>query len=209
MANESDRDSDTERRKRIEELKRQADELTGGEMTTWEADDCPDEISEEFWKQVVAYEQAPRTTHFKQLEAAGVELPAPETMDGPELKAKLWEVIYKLESMRVFLEQTNHLSDQELYTALWTDVLREETMDFSFGENSAWHIDMLGSYGDDETFLYLKYYATEEHRRKWLQDFPDYTMPAHEDPPHDRDADLPQSFLNEMLEQSEQGETLN
>lgn len=204
MANRSERDNDGERRKRIDDLKRQADELTGGEMTSWESEDCPDEISEEFWRNVVAYEQAPRTTHFKQLEEAGVALPAPETMDDPELRAKLWEVIYKLASTRVFFEQTNHLGDRELYTALWTKVLREETMDFSFGDNSAWRIDLLGSYGVEETCLYMKYYAKEERRREWLADFPDYEMPAHEDPPYDRDDDLPQGFLTELFEQSDE-----
>jgi hypothetical protein len=39
----------------------------------------------------------------------------------------------------------------------------------------------------------LKYYADEDARRDWLKDFPDYDMPVHENPPYDRDRDLPQA----------------
>lgn len=37
----------------------------------------------------------------------------------------------------------------------------------------------------------MKYYADEETRRQWKNDFPDYEMPEHEDPPYDRDRLLP------------------
>ena len=43
-----------------------------------------------------------------------------------------------------------------------------------------------------DTYLYLKYYADEDWRAAWLADFPDYDMPAHENPLHDRDHRLPQ-----------------
>ena len=44
----------------------------------------------------------------------------------------------------------------------------------------------------DGHYLYLKYYADEDWRAAWLADFPDYDMPAHENPPHDRDHRMPQ-----------------
>ena len=118
---------DPERKKRIDELKRQADELAGGEMAGWKSDDLSPEMEEDFLQGVVAYESAPWTTHYQQLEEADVELPDPATMDDEKLTAKLWEVIEALARMRVFLQSTNHLSDRELYTELSGDVLREET----------------------------------------------------------------------------------
>jgi hypothetical protein len=38
----------------------------------------------------------------------------------------------------------------------------------------------------------MKYYADEEWRRQFQEEFPDFQMPEHEDPPYDRDRLLPQ-----------------
>ncbi len=182
---------DPDRRKRIDELKRQADELAGGEMVSWKSDDLSPEIEEDFLQSVIAYESAPLTTHYQQLEDAGVELPDPATMDDEKLTAKLWEVIEALARMRVFLESTNHLSDRELYTLLWSEELREEIPAMVFDEYSAWHIDVIGSGSEEDTYIWMKYYADERRRRQWMKDFPDYEMPDHEDPSFDRDRHLP------------------
>ena len=182
---------DPKRQKRIEDLKRQAAELTGGEMASWKSDDLTPELEEEFLKGVVAYESAPWTTHYQQLEEAGVELSDPDTMDDENLTARLWEVIEALARKRVFIESTNHLNDRELYTLLWSDELREEIPDMVFDEYSAWHIDLIGSGSDEDSYLWMKYYADEQTRRQWMKDWPDYEMPEHEDPPYDRDRHLP------------------
>ena len=179
---------------RIEALKRRAHELSGGKMVTGGLDDYPSEVPEEveesFWKHVVDYEEAPWTTNFQQLENAGVSLPAPESLTDEELTAKLWEVIQKLALLRVFISQTDHLSDRELYTHLWTDSLREETKAMGMA-GGAWHIEMLGSYSGEDMQLFLKYYADEDWRRQWHKDFPKDPIPPHEDPPYDRDRLLP------------------
>ena len=39
--------------------------------------------------------------------------------------------------------------------------------------------------------LYLKYYADDDFRRQWHNDWPSDPIPAHEDPPYDRDRLLP------------------
>jgi hypothetical protein len=184
-------ESDSDRQKRIEELKRRAQELAGGAMKTGEFEECPPDVEEGFWKHVVAYEEAPWTTHFQQLEKSSVSLPAPEALNDQELTAKLWEVINKLAELRVFLDDTDHLSDRELYTKLWGDALREETKDMLLDEDSACHIQMLGSGSEEDMQLYLKYYADEAWRNHWREDFPDDPVPDHEDPPYDRDRLLP------------------
>ena len=180
---------------RIEALKRQAEELCGGQMEVGSLDDypaeVPAEVEEAFWKHVVDYEEAPWTTHFQQLENAGVSLPPPDSLKDEELTAKLWEIIQKLALLHVFIEQTDHLSDRELYTHLWTDSLREETKALPLDANSACHIQMLGSGSEEDNLLYLKYYADETSRRHWQEDFPNDPIPRHEDPPYDRDRLLP------------------
>lgn len=181
----------------IEALKRRAAELNGGQMLVGAVDDCPAEMEEDFWKYVVDYEEAPWTTHFQQLESAGVSLPAPDSLNDEELTAKLWEIIQKLALLRVFISQTDHLSDRELYTHLWTESLREETKAMPMDASSAWHIEMLGSWSEEDTQLYLKYYADEEWRRQWHKDWPKYPIPEHEDLAYDRDRLLPKADYGE------------
>jgi hypothetical protein len=177
---------------RIEALKQRAEELSGGQMEVGSLDDdYPVETEEAFWKYVVDYEEAPWTTNFQQLENAGVSLPPPDSLKDEELTAKLWEIIQKLALLHVFIEQTDHLNDRELYTHLWTDSLREETKALPLAAGSAHHIQLLGSCSEEDMHLYLKYYADEDFRRQWHKDWPKDPIPMHEDPPYDRDRLLP------------------
>src|SRR5438046_2623794 len=100
---------------RINELKHQAEELAGGQMTSWESEGCPPDMAESFWQRVVDYESGPFISDFDRLIEAGVELPEPDSMTDDVLSAKLWEVIERLAELRVFLTSTDHLSDRELY----------------------------------------------------------------------------------------------
>ena len=192
MGMQDSEEDDLKREKRIAELKRQAGELAGGKMVEGEMDETPPEVAEQFWEQVVAYEKAPWTTNFKQLEESGMELPAPETLNDEKLTKKLWEVIQGLALLRVFLDETDHLSDRELYTELWSDMLREEVKAMPPDPDGAYHLSPLGGCSEEDIQLQMKYYADEEWRRRWQKDFPDFVMPKHEDPPYDRDRFLPQ-----------------
>jgi hypothetical protein len=189
--NQRDRHDDRGQEERIHALKQQAEQAATGKMTAWESDTLSPDQREQFWRRVVEYESAAWTTDFQQLTEAGLELPDPDAMQDGELTSKLWELIDALAAKRVFLGQTNHLSDRELYTLLWRDVLREENPVLPDYPGSASHVDLLGGGSETDTYLYLKYYAEEDFRQKWLADFPDDKMPAHENPPYDRDRHLP------------------
>ena len=201
MGSKDSDEDDVEREKKIAELKRQAEELAGGKMVEGEMDETPPEVAEQFLEQVVAYEKAPWTTNFKQLKESGMELPAPETLNDEQITKKLWEVIRGLALLRVFLDETDHLSDRELYTELWSDMLREEVKAIPPDPDGAYHLSPLGGCSEEDMQLQMKYYADENWRRQWQRDFPDFVMPEHKHPPYDRDRFLPQPNYGSASEQ--------
>jgi hypothetical protein len=156
------------------------------------ADDCPEEIAEQFKNYVEAFEQANCRQPFEVLLDSGISLPLASDLSETELSAKLGEVINALSLLAIYLESTDHLSDRELYTLLCEDVLREETV-FQSGDrmNMNCHIDLVSSGSKADTDLYLKYYADDDDRAFWLKQFPDDVLPSQEPLPFDRDRQLP------------------
>ena len=182
---------DADRQEHIRELQRRAEEFVGGELSFFESEEISQELREQFWDSVVAFEKTEWITSFDLLVQGGMELPAPEELADSQLTAKLWEVIRGLAMLRMFLYNTDHLSDRELYEELWHEVLREENPAMPVNENSACHIDLVSSGSEEDNELYLRYYADEEDRQLWAKDWPNDVMPKHEAPSYDRDRHLP------------------
>jgi hypothetical protein len=181
-----------EHERRIESLRKKVNELAGSEAVQG-INETPPEVAEGFLNYIAAWEEAPDVTHFKQLESAGVSLPAPETLNDNDLTLKLWEVIDKLAYYRAYLHETNHLSDRALYTLLWEEILPGETKDLSLVAGTNCQIPLLGSGSEEDNELYLRFYADDEFRRQWEKDFPEEALPEHKEPPYDRDRFLPQA----------------
>ena len=182
---------DTGGLERIRDLQRRAEAFVSGELSLFESEEMSQGLREQFLEYVEAFDEAQWITSFELLEQGGMELPAPEELDDSQLTAKLWEVIRGLAMLRMFLYSTDHLSDRELYKALWHELLREENPVMPINEDSACHIDLVSSGSEEDNELYLRYYADEEARREWAQDWPNDAMPTHETPPYDRDRHLP------------------
>jgi len=177
---------------RIAKLREEIRKLGGSAMSL---EDLPADMEEEFLRHVLEYETAEPISLFRMLESAGLELPSPESLTEVDVTTKLTETIERMASLGAYLLHTNHLSDLALYEYLYNDGLREEAVLFPENPGYAYMIDLTGSGSEEDNHVYLKYYADEKQRQQWALDWPDDTMPEHEDPPFDRDRHLPQSTV--------------
>lgn len=184
---------DVDREIRIEKMKRELDEIADGKMICGGFGSLPSEIEEMFLEQVLAFERAELDTNFNRLVQRGIVMPPTAELDDGSLREKLAEIIFELAQMRCFLENTDHLGDRQLHEWLWRIGLREATADLSNLPDGAWHVSPIGACREEDTAIWLKYYADEEDRRRWHHDFPDDPIPEHESPPFDRDRHLPRS----------------
>lgn len=173
---------------RIERLKQRAAELSGGDMTTLEKEEAPADVIEQFWRNVVQFEE--REQGLGGVGLPPVQFPDPDSLSDEELEKVLWEKIEELAERRFYLEQTDHLSDRELYEHLCDPEIRDLTSQARLpGESFHW--DILGSYSEEDIQLYLRYYADDDTREEWKQDWPKEEIPPKQDPPYDRDSRLP------------------
>ena len=190
-----DDEADVDREIRIEKMRRELDELAGGSVISGGFGDVPPTIEEAFLSRACAFERAELDTNFNRLVQHGIAMEPPDELDDAMLSARLQDMLPVLEDMHCFVEHTDHLSDRELYTWLWADGLREETPDLA-ELGGAWHTSPIGSCDDKDTVIFLKYYANEDERRRWHEQFPDDVLPPHQPLPYDRDRNLPRPKIS-------------
>jgi hypothetical protein len=186
-----DEEAEIDRQIRIEKMKKELDQIAGGKIISGAFGPTPSVIEEAFLEQALAFERAELDTNFNRLVKGGVAMVPPAELDDPALSAKLWEVIRELGKMRCFLHDTDHFNDRELYDWLWSTGLRDETVDHSGMPEAAWHSSPIGACTDEDTAIWLKYYADEKESKRWHLDFPRDPLAEHRAPPFDRDRHLP------------------
>ena len=180
---------DIDREIRIEKMKRELDDLADGSMISGGFGEVSREIEETFLTRICEFEKATWDTNFNRLVQRGVEMIPPAELDETSLYAKLHDVLRVLAEVGCFLENTDHLSDRELYTWLWAEGLREETPDLS-QLGGAWHISPIGGCDEHDMAIFLKYYGGEKERRQWQEEFPSDALPPRCPLPYDRDRNL-------------------
>jgi hypothetical protein len=181
---------DVDREIRIEKMKHELDDLADGSTISGGFGEVSPELEEAFLTRICEFEKAAWDTNFNRLVQCGVEMIPPTDIDETSLCAKLHDVLRALAEVRCFLENTDHLSDRELYVWLWAAALREETPDLS-QLGGAWHISPIGGCDEHDIAIFLKYYASEKERRQWQEEFPSDTLPPRCPLPYNRDRNLP------------------
>ena len=131
-----------------------------------------------------------RESHVDQLRDCGIQIPRPESLDDAALGEKLWEVIHALAEQRIVLYSTDHLSDRALYSVLVDEILAQPFEPLFDGARCR-IVDCVHDGSIEGSRNYLRYYAEEETRQQWLDDFWLEPMPPSEPLPYDRDRHLP------------------
>ena len=141
--------------------------------------------------QIEKYESAKLDTPFNRLLQEGFDFPDARGLTDAQLSAKLPELFTRMAAQGIYLCNTDHLSDRELYNFLREDALREEVPEFTGKPEENWVIDTLDLFDPKDEKLYYKYYADDEDRAEYLKDYPGKRLPPKEKPPYDRDKSLP------------------
>jgi len=187
------RSREQKRKQHIQEMKEQYKRYMGSSEPPFFGQFKSLKQEEEFLENILFMEGVAEQPLFDLIEASGVQLPPSEALDDANLQSKLWEVINNMAHLGHYLSRTDHLSDRQLYEVLWMHILREPTSVCPDNPNASCHIDILGGCSDEDLQLHLKYYADEEERLYWADQFPEDIIPPHEPLPYDRDRLLPAS----------------
>ncbi len=152
------------------------------------------EISDELLRCLVRQGSPHATLPSRFLARCGFELHATDELSTDEqLSSELWKLIWIMALLRLFLEQTDHLSDRDLYRFLTEDALLQPTV-FVPGEHNPpfYTIDPLGAGSSDDHRLLLTYYGDTldpELKSDLQAEFPEPITPKPR--PFDRDRFLP------------------
>ncbi len=119
------------------------------------------------------------------LKKKGLRFKQSAKLSDQELSSALKTLVDACAGISLFFEQTDHLSDRELYRLILTEVLPSE---FEIGGGD-WDVHDF-AHGQDEGSLeaFLTYYADDQEREIWGLDM---SLPARLPRPYDRDRTLP------------------
>lgn len=181
-----------DQQQRIARLKSRARELAGGRLVCGESSEIDADLLEQFWAGVVAFESASKRPLTQLLAKSGFDLPPTRQLTGPALRRTLRALIRRLAEWRYYLVHTDHLSDRDLYTLLREDVLTQPDNELPPETEASMIFDLaMFDRGLPPGTTFLRYYADQQMRRDMATELAPDKLPAHSDPPFDRDRRLP------------------
>ncbi len=135
----------------------------------------------EFLASMLAWERAP-VLPIGQWFQPELVLPRPDTLSDEQLNAQLWKTIQKLYDIRIVLDFTDHLSDRQVYTLIYRDILPSPEKKIDLPKNFLhWHcLD-----DTDEPETWLRYYASKQERSDWFAET-GLPLPRSQRPPFPR-----------------------
>lgn len=141
----------------------------------------PITVENEFLASMLAWERAPVLPIYRWF-SPELRPPRPDVLSDEDLHSILWDVIQKLYEKRIVLDFTDHLSDRELYSLIYRDILpsREKKIDSA---TNYLHWDCARGNGDPE--IWLRYYATKAERQAWARTYRQ-PLPPTAEPPYRR-----------------------
>jgi hypothetical protein len=143
--------------------------------------ELPTPVENELLASMLAWERAP-VLEISKWFSPELILPYPEDLDDRSLHEKLWATIDLLFEKGIVLDFTDHLTDRQLYTLIFRDILPSPEKKIE-GSNRYLHWDCSDA-GGDET-VWLRYYASDEDREAWI-DETHGAPPPRELPPYPR-----------------------
>lgn len=138
-------------------------------------------VENEFLASMLAWERAP-VVPIAQWFTPELALPHPDTLSQEQLRSLLWGTIHRLYEKRIILDFTDHLTDRQLYTIIYRDILPSAEKKIDIPRNHL-HWDCANTGDDPETWL--RYYATDQERDAWAAET-DEPLPPAENPPYRR-----------------------
>jgi len=124
------------------------------------------------------------STPLEELTKRGMAPSAPESVTDADLAEAIKKLYFDLESIHVYLEEhIEHLPERELYELLWNSLLKEPEILGPDNPDYQYHWDVLGGWSEEDTQIWLRYYASEEDRQDHVDQWGD-ELPISELPPY-------------------------
>ena len=123
-------------------------------------------------------------TPYNELEKRGWVPPPVEDLTDADVTRELTNLIWGLADLGIYIDSIDHLDDRTAYTML-CEFCDEPNMFFPGNKSTCCGWSPIGGCTDEDTEVYLRYYADEETRTRWAKDFGEI-FPASELPPHPR-----------------------
>lgn len=148
-------------------------------------------LIDSFKRWIKKVDEAPTTTWKEELSVRGYDFVYRLDENDAEVRLRLEILLEALAGMQVFVSNTDHLSDRELYTVLLNKHLVQAVAQIPFDNHTGCVIDIIGSEVQEDPLNWLRYYASNRERMEWAKQNVGKRLPALEQPPYSRESRLP------------------